>query len=156
MKKQKENTKNEVLVPSTRQEVPNAITTLENQLAELKKDFDDNISLDVEYNRVNVATVRSVSELVKMSSSLRARAKSYKDELEFYDLSDKVKPFSENGKTEAEWLRIFKKAIYSIINKQQVSKIEKAISSLSEHLDEDTKLRMKLEKIVNSATELMD
>lgn len=139
--------------PVTKDQVPEAIERLKEQLAQLKGDQKDKISLDVSYKGTVIKNVTTVKELLEISASVKARGRAYQEEVKHFKLEGKVQAFSDSEKTVDEWDAIIAKAIFELINKVQITKIEDAIKRLSTHLDEETKLANDLADIMSGAAE---
>ena len=147
---------NQINVPKTAQEVPIVIEQLKVQLAALKGNTEEKISLDVEYDGEKIKDIKTVKELLSISASLHARNAAYNVEIIRYGLENaNIQPFSQEDKTVEEWNKIIAKAINELINAVQIKNLEDAISGLSEHLDAETKLQMKLEKLVTGASQFV-
>jgi len=137
----------------TKADVPGAIEKLEAQLAALKGNRDEEVSLNISYNSTNIKDVATVKELLEISSSINARSAAYAVEAERYGVVAKVRPFMVSEKTAEEWQKIIGKAINELINKKQIETLENAIKKLSKHLDEDTRLQKELAEIMGTASE---
>lgn len=145
-----------VMIPTTTAQVPQVIETLKAQLAQLKGNAEEKVSLDISYNGKNIKTVDTVKELLEISASLHAREAAYKAEVVRYGLEKaNIQPFSQESKSLAEWQKIIAKAIHELINSKQIQKIENAIKELSKHLDEETKLKNTLAEVMQGATEFV-
>lgn len=142
-------------VPATKAEVPAAIEALKAQLAALKSGIKDEVSTDCSYGSRNIKSVTKVSELLEISSSIKARSAAYDVEVECFDLVGRIKPFMADGKTAAEWDPILKKAAFELLNKAQIEKLENAIKKLSNHVSEEEKLQNELKDIMTNASELI-
>lgn len=142
-----------LIAPKTSKDVPGVIANLELQLKELKKNAPDDISLDINYNGKNIKNVTSVGELLQISASIHARNNAYSEELKRYNLETaNIAPFKESDKDASQWAAIINKAIFELINKVQIEKLENAIAKLANHLDAETKLERELSSIVNMAS----
>lgn len=149
-------TTSEIAIPKSSKDVPAAIEALKKQLTALKGDIEDKISLDVDYNGENIKDVSTVKELLQISASLHAREAAYNVELKRYGLEDKkIQPFNESSLPVSKWEKIIEKAIFELMNKKQIEKIESAIKTLSTHLDAETKLKNELESIMKNAQEFV-
>jgi hypothetical protein len=144
-----------LVIPKNSQEVSVTIEQLKTQLAILKGDREDSISLDISYdNGDNIKNVTTVGRLLEISSALHTRNDSYNREVERYGLQDKnIAPFKVANKTVSEWEKIIDKAIHELINKVKIEKIESAIKNLSKHLSEEERLANDLKSIAESVTE---
>lgn len=143
-----------LVIPTTTQQVPEAIETLKAQLAKLKGDVEEKVSLDISYNGKNIKNVDTVKELLEISASLHAREVAYNAEIVRYKLEKaNIQPFSQEGKSLNDWEKIIAKAIHELINSKQIQKIENAIKELSKHLDAETKLKNTLAEVMQGATE---
>lgn len=152
----KANTETGIMIPQTAQDVPKVIEQLKVQLANLKGGVEEKVSLDINYNGKTIKNVTTVKELLEISSSLHAREAAYNAEVVRYKLQEaNIQPFSQEGKSLTEWHKIIAKAIHELINKVQIKNLEDAIAGLSEHLDAETKLKMKLESLVNGASQFV-
>lgn len=152
----KATTETAVMIPTNAQQVPQVIEQLKAQLAALKGNSEEKISLDIFYNGKNIKNVDTVKELLEISASLHAREIAYKAEVVRYGLENaNIQPFSQENKSIEEWSKIIAKAIHQLINKVQIKNLEDAIAGLSEHLDAETKLKMKLESLVNGASQFV-
>ena len=150
------NTTTAISAPKTSKDVPATIEFLKAQLAQLKGNVEEKISLDISYNERNIKTVDTVSELLQISASLHARAKAYEVEVVRYGLeSANIQPFSEEKKSIEEWNKIIAKAIHELINSKQIQKIENAIKELSKHLDAETQLANTLASVMEGAMEFV-
>ena len=139
----------EISAPKTREEVPQVIEQLKQQLKALKGENDEKLSTDVVYNNTNISKVTKVSELVEISSSVRKRAAAYAEEIVNLGLGEmNIKPFSVSGLTPTQFEAVVKKAVHELVNKSRIAKLESAISKLSNHLDAETKLQNELKDIV--------
>jgi hypothetical protein len=146
-------TTNDSVMPITKADVPAAIEKLEAQLAALRGNRDEEISLNISYNGTNIKDVTTVKELLEISSSINARSAAYAVEAERYNVVAKVRPFMVSEKTAEEWVKIIGKAINELINKKQIETLESAIKKMSKHLDEETKLQKELAEIMQLASE---
>lgn len=144
-----------VSIPLDKSEVTSLVEKFKAQLAELKKGAPEAISLDIEYNGTNVKSVTKVTELLEMSASINARSVAYDVEAKRYEVAGKVKPFMVSEKTAAEWVEIIRKAIFELINKKQIEKLEDAIKKLSKFEDEQTKFQREIGGIMEGAAELL-
>ena len=142
-------------VPLDKSEVTSLVDKFKAQLAELKKGAPEAVSLDITYNGTNVKNVTKVTELLEMSASINARSAAYDAEAARYDVVGKVKPFSVSDKTAPEWIEIIQKAIFELINKKQIEKLEDAIQKLSKFEDEQTKFQREIGGIMEGAAELL-
>jgi hypothetical protein len=150
------NTTTAVQAPKTAKDVPATIEFLKAQLAQLKGNAEEKISLDISYNGKNIKTVDTVSELLQISASLHARETAYKAEVVRYGLENaNIQPFSEEKKSIEEWNKIIAKAIHELINSKQIQKIENAIKELSKHLDAETQLANTLASVMEGAMEFV-
>jgi hypothetical protein len=139
--------------PTSTKDVPQAIEALKERLKALKGKEDEKISIDISYNHTNIKTVKSVSELLEISSAVHARSDAYDKEIERYKLSEKnIKNFEVSGKSVNQWEKIIEKAINELINKTQIDKIQSAITELSKHLDAETKLQNTLKNIMGDVS----
>lgn len=153
MAKLAKNNNTALIAPKTSKDVPAVIANLELQLKELKKNAPDDISLDINYNGKNIKNVTSVGELLQISASIHARNNAYSEELKRYNLETaNIAPFKESDKDASQWAAIINKAIFELINKVQIEKLENAIAKLANHLDAETKLERELSSIVNMAS----
>lgn len=156
----KTGTTTDLALPLDKAGVTKMIDTFKAQLADLKKGAPEAVSLDINYvasngGSINIKNVTKISELLEISSSINARSNAYDAEVKRYELEGKVKPFSVSEKTAAEWVEIIDKAIFELVNKTKIEKLEKAIKDLSEFEDEQTKFQRKISGIVEGATELL-
>jgi hypothetical protein len=144
-----------LVIPKNSQEVSVTIEQLKTQLAILKGNREDSISLDISYdNGDNIKNVSTVGRLLEISSALHTRNDSYNREVARYNLQDKnIAPFKVANKTVSEWEKIIDKAIHELINKVKIEKIESAIKNLSKHLSEEERLANDLKSIAESVTE---
>lgn len=143
-----------LMIPVTKQDVPQAIEVLKAQLAAKKGNIDETISLDISYSGKNIKNVDSVKELMEISASINARAVAYQAELVRYGLDKaNIASFSVSDKTAAEWVKIISKASNELINKSEITRLENAITKLSKHLDAETQLANELAEIMSSASE---
>ena len=142
-----------LIVPKSAADVPQAIEMLKVQLAAKKGNIDESISLDISYNGKNIKNVDSVKELMEISASINARSTAYQAELVRYNLDNaNIAPFTVSDKTAEEWVKIIGKASNELINKSEITRLENAISKLSNHLDAETKLANELAEIMTSAS----
>lgn len=139
----------------TPENVTATIDTLKAQLADLRKQQPEAVSLDIVYNGTNIKNVTKVSELLEISASIHARAAAYNAEAKRYNVEGKVKEFTVSEKTAAQWSEIIEKAIFELVNKKQIEQIENAIKELSQFEDQKTQLQRKFQGIVGSASELL-
>jgi hypothetical protein len=145
-----------IAIPKTTKEVSATIANLKDQLKLLKGNKEEEISLDVDYQGNVIKNVETVNELLQISASLHARATAYGVELERYNLQDKkIQPFTESNLSVEKWEKVISQAIFELMNRKQIEKIESAIKSLSKFEDEETKLKNELENIMKSASELV-
>lgn len=143
-----------LIIPTTKADVPQAIEVLKAQLAAKKGNIDETISLDIDYQGTNIKSVDSVKTLMEISASVNARAIAYNEELVRYGLNEaNIAPFEQSGKTAAEWVKIIGKAANELINKSEITRLENAITKLSKHLDAETQLANELADIMSSALE---
>ena len=149
-------------VPLDKSEVTSLVDKFKAQLAELKKGTAEAVSLDITISwgggSSNIKEVDKVSTLLEISSSVHARAKAYQEEIDRYSslkLKGKVKEFTVSDKTTAEWEEIIQKAIFELINKKQIEKLEDAIQKLSKFEDEQTKFQREIGGIMEGAAELL-
>lgn len=148
-------TEGSITIPTSQKEVPATIEALKAQLATLKGDIKNEISIDIDYNGQNIKNIEKVSELLAISASIKARSKAYREEVVAFGLEGKIEDFKQTDKTAEEWDQILKKAVTELINSSQIKKLENAIEKLSKHLDQETKLKMELESIVGDASKLL-
>lgn len=139
----------------TPEKVTATIDTLKAQLAELKKDQPEAVSLDITYQSTNIKNVTKISELLEISASIHARNLAYQAEVSRYGLDGKVKEFTVSEKTANQWKEIISKAIFELVNKKKIEQLENAIKKLSKFEDEKTQLQREFEGIVGSASELL-
>lgn len=142
-------------IPLDKSEVTSLVDKFKAQLAELKKGAPEAISLDITYNETNIKNVTKITELLEISASVNARSAAYDVEAARYNVTGKVKPFQVSEKTAAEWNEIIKKAIFELINKKQIEKLEDAIKKLSKFEDEQTKFQREIGGIMEGAAELL-
>lgn len=142
-------------VPLDKSEVTSLVDKFKAQLAELKKGAPEAVSTDISYNGVNIKNVAKITELLEISASINARSAAYDAETARYNVVGKVKPFMTTEKTAAEWVEIIQKAIFELINKKQIEKLEDAIKKLSKFEDEQTKFQREIGSIMDGATELL-
>lgn len=141
-------------VPTTKADVPGTIKLLQEKLDSLKGTKEDKVSLDISYNGINIKNVKTVGELLEISSSVHARAAAYNAEIVRYKLTDmNIKAFTVSDKTSEEWAKVIDKAIFELINSSEIAKLESAIKKLSNHLDEATKFQNELAEIMAGAGE---
>ena len=143
----------------TPENVTATIDKLKEQLAELRKQQPEALSLDINVSwgggTTNIKNVTKVSELLEISASIHARANAYNVEAKRYGVETKVKEFTVSEKTVAQWKEIIEKAIFELVNKKQIQQIENAIKELSQFEDQKTQLQRKFGEIVGSASELL-
>lgn len=139
----------------TPENVTLTIDNLKAQLAELKKDQPEAVSLDITYQSTNIKNITKISELLEISASIHARDLAYKAEVSRYGLDGKVKEFTVSDKTASQWKEIISKAIFELVNKKKIEQLENAIKKLSKFEDEKTQLQREFEGIVGSASELL-
>ena len=144
-----------VAIPLDKSEVTSLVDKFKAQLAELKKGMPEAVSLDISYNGTNIKGVEKITELLEISASINARSKAYDVEAARYNVVGKVKPFMVSDKTAAEWVEIIEKAIFELINKKQIEKLEDAIKKLSKFEDEQTKFQREIGGIMEGAAELL-
>ena len=149
-----ETTSMSVMIPTTTKDVPAAIEMLKNQLKELKKNCPETVNITVKYdNNIDINTCDSISKLMEVSASIRARAGAYTKEIILQGLEDmNIANFSHNGHSAEEWLNAIRKSSFELLNKTKINQIETAIDELSKHLDADTKLAITLANIMKTAT----
>jgi len=91
---------------------------------------------------------------MEISASINARESAYNEAIIRHNLQNaNIQPFSQEGKSLEEWNKIIDKASRELINKVQIKNLEDAIAGLSEHLDAETKLKMKLASLVDGASQ---
>ena len=152
MELQTKDTATALTVPATRADVPATIALLQEKLNSLKGTKEDAVSLDISYNGSNVKNIKTVGELLEISSSVHARAAAYNAEIARYKLTDmNIKAFTVSDKTAEEWAKVIDKAIFELINRSEIEKLESAIKRLSTHLDEATKFQNELKEIMEGA-----
>lgn len=144
-----------VTIPLDKSEVTSLVDKFKAQLAELKKGMPEAVSLDISYNGTTIKNVTKVTELLEISASVNARSAAYDIEAKRYDVAGKVKPFMVSEKTATEWVEIIQKAIFELINKKQIEKLEDAIKKLSKFEDEQTKFQREIGGIMEGAAELL-
>lgn len=144
-----------IKIPTSPKEVPATIEALKAQLAILKGSEDKEVSTDIAYDHRNIKDIPKVSDLLAISSSIKARSAAFNVEVKAFGLEGQIKPFTQTEKTAEEWDVILKKAVNELINKTQIEKLENAIKKLSNHLDAETKLRNELAGIVDDAAGLI-
>lgn len=132
--------------------IPNVLESLKAQLKTLKGDTEKLV--DHSYNGISIKSVKTVKELLEISASIHQRARAYEEEVERYELKDsekyKIAPFSQNGLSVSQWETIIKQAIFDLLNKVHIERLEKAIEKLSTHLSAEQKLKNDLESIMQS------
>lgn len=144
----------EVVIPKTTKDVPAAIAQLEAELKALKGQVEDKISLDIQFEGTRIKDVTTVRELMEISSSMKKRSEAYEEAIFRHNLQDKnIAKFTISEKNVDEWMKIIDKAVFELINKSQITKIEAAIKKLSNHLDAETKLAKELNEIMQSAVQ---
>lgn len=136
----------------TKADIPALIAKLKEELTELKSGVDEKISLDIMYGNTKIKGVKTVQELVEIRASLKKRAVAYEEELVDLKLNGKVVSFTQSGKNLKEWLQIIDKGIFELINKEEITKRESVIKKLSNHLDEETKLKNELAEIAGEVS----
>lgn len=144
--------------PTTAQEVPATIEKLKQLLADLEGTNDATISTDICYTgngSVNIKNVTEVTELLKISSSIRARSEAFEKEAEIYNMDGVVEKFSQDGKTAEQWYLIIGKAINELVNAVKIKNIKETIAELSEHLDAETRLKNTLANATNRISNLI-
>lgn len=144
-----------IAIPLDKSEVTSLVDKFKAQLAELKKGMPEAVSLDISYNGTNIKGVEKVTELLEISASINARSETYDIEAVRYNVVGKVKPFMISDKTASEWVMIIEKAIFELINKKQIEKLEDAIKKLSKFEDEQTKFQREIGGIMEGAAELL-
>ena len=149
------NENQEIRIPTSAKEVPATIEGLKVRLASLKGNEDVKVSTDITYDHRNIKDITTVSDLLAISASIKARSKAFNEEVVAFGLEGKIKPFTHSEKTAEDWDLILKKAVNELINKTQIKQIEDAISKLSNHLDAETKLKNELAGLVESASGLI-
>jgi len=142
-------------VPLDKSEVTSLVDKFKAQLAELKKGMPEAVSLDISYNGTTIKNVTKVTELLEISASVNARSAAYDVEAKRYNVTGKVKAFMVSEKTAPEWVEIIEKAIFELINKKQIEKLEDAIKKLSKFEDEQTKFQREIGGIMEGAAELL-
>jgi hypothetical protein len=149
---------NQLVIPTTPDQIPDAINHLKELLKKAKGNAPEEISLEVDYpGEGSIKNVTSIRKLAAISASIKARAKAQDDELVHYGIDlNEVKPFTESGKTVQEWNQIISKAIYEIKNKSKIEKLEKSIKELEQHLSAEEKLKKTLSNIMGLATDKLD
>lgn len=148
-------------VPQSREDVPAALAALKAKLAELRKDQPKELSLDVMYNHQKIADVATIKELLEISASIHAREAAFKEEIKRYsdsgnDLSQKIKPWSQNDLTVDKWEKVIAKAIFEKVNARAIEIIENSITKLSKFVSEEEKLKNELTGIMADASGLID
>ena len=146
----------DIAVPQTRADVPATIELFKKQLALLRGESSEKISIDIDYNGENIKDVQEVSKLMEISASIHARAAAFETETKRYKLEGKLKPFTQSGKTVSAWEKIIEKAKDELINGKQIKKLEDAIKRLNNHLSENQRLKNDLEELMNLAAEKLD
>lgn len=136
----------------TQEDVPAMIEQLKAQLAKLKGNSNDQISLNISYNGTNISKVTTVKELLEIDSSIQARAAAYNERVKARKLEGRVQEFTVSEKNAEQWDKIIEKAVNELINKTQINQIENAIKELHNHLDANTRLQNKLAELMGSAT----
>jgi hypothetical protein len=149
-----------LVIPTTRDQVPQAIEALKKQLAKLKGGEEESLSLDITSKSgggTNIKNVTTVTEILEISASIHAREKAFNQEIKRFKLSDmNIKPFEEDGKSVKHWDKVLAKAINTIINAGKIKVLEDSIAGLSKHLDEETKLQNELSEIMNNASQYIE
>lgn len=149
---------NQLIIPTTPEQIPAAINQLKELLKKAKGDAPEEISLEVDYpGEGSIKNITSIRKLAAISASIKARAKAQDAELVHYGVDlNEVNPFKESGKTVQEWDQIISKAIYEIKNKSKIEKLEKSIKELEQHLSAEAKLQKTLSNIMGLATDKLD
>jgi hypothetical protein len=144
----------------TPENVTSTIDSLKKQLEELKANISEAVSTNIEYtfgngHSTNIKDVTTLGELMEISSSIEARSSAFEKSITRHNLVGKIKPFSHNNKSFAQWMEIIDKAAFELINKVKITQIEAAIKKLSKFEDEKIQLQREFADIVGSATELL-
>lgn len=149
----------QISAPATKADVPKTLEMLREQLANLKKNVKDEISLDITYSGPggsrNIKDVTKVTELLEIWSAVKARGAAFESSVADFKLEGQVKPFQVSEKSVEDWRGIIDKAIFELRNKVKIETLEKTIKDLSQHLSEEEKFKKTMEDAIKNANELL-
>lgn len=135
-------------------DVPHLLETVKKQISSIKKHMPNQLPVTGNLEGFGkIQEVKSLESLIKARSSVRSKARLYKEEAKeistFIGEHVKLPSFSLNGHCEKTWLEVIDSQIILVGNETELTKLEKIQKTLEDNLSAEAKLANDLQSISN-------